>query len=287
MENKSNEDCIVYLKKLPDKCINSIILDPPYYHVVKEHWDNVWKSMNEYLLWIDEIVKELERVSKYSCSLWIFGFPYQLSFIIPIFEKYNFTYRQHITINKGMKSVAGRTSNKLKMFPTATEYLLYFHKESRPIIRDILQTKQKELKLKSSDINLKLGKAINGGGTWSSIAGKKQKTLQYPTKEDWVKLQSLLGFSEKYEDYVYKFNIIPGLTDVWDDINFYDKTIEKKHPTQKPYKLIERLIECSTDPQDTVLDIFMGSGMTAYVCKKMNRIFYGCEIESKYFNNSL
>lgn len=287
MENKSNEDCIVYLKKLPDKSINSIILDPPYYQVVKEHWDNAWKNINEYLLWIDEIVKELERVSKYSCSLWIFGFPYQLSFIIPIFEKYNFTYRQHITINKGMKSVAGRTSNKLKMFPTATEYLLYFHKECRPIIRDILQAKQKELKLKSSDINLKLGKAINGGGTWSSIAGKKQKTLQYPTKEDWVKLQSLLGFSEKYEDYVYKFNIIPGLTDVWDDINFYDKTIEKKHPTQKPYKLIERLIECSTDPQDTVLDIFMGSGMTAYVCKKMNRIFYGCEIESKYFNNSL
>jgi DNA modification methylase len=283
-----NKDCLIYLKDMEPQTIDLIVLDPPYYQVVKEDWDNIWKSMDEYLLWIENVVKELERVSKYSCSVWLFGYAYQLGYIIPIFEKYGFTYRQHITINKGLRSVAGRTSAKLKMFPTVTEHIIYFHKEARPTIRDILQKRQKETKIKSSDINLQLGKAINGGGTWSCIAGKKQKTLQYPTKEDWNKLNEIFGgIDEKYDDLVYKFNIEQGITDVWDDINFYDKSIKRLHPTQKPYSLIERIIKCSTNEGDNVLDIFMGSCMTAYVCNKTNRNFYGCELEKKYFENNL
>ena len=149
--------------KIKRKEIDCIILDPPYYNVVNEKWDKQWKTMEEYLEWIEKILKELDRISKYSCSFWLFGFPYQLSFIIPLVEKYNFTYRQHIVINKGMKSVAGRTSNKLKMFPTATEYIIFFHKEARPFLRDFLEEKKKEKNLGSKEINEYLGKASNGG----------------------------------------------------------------------------------------------------------------------------
>jgi len=283
-----NLDCIEYLKQMKKETIDTIILDPPYFNVVNEKWDKQWKSMQEYTLWIENIIKELDRVSKYSCSFWIFGYAYQLSYIIPIIEKYNFTYRQHIVIDKGMKSVAGRTSNKLKMFPTATEYIVYFHKEARPILKRFFQDKQEEKKIKSGDINKHLGKAINGGGTWSTIAGKKQKNIQYPTREDWDKLQELFGtFDIKYEDYVYKFNIEPKLTDVWNDINFYDRKYKKYHPTQKPYKLIERLVKASSNENDNVLDIFMGSGMTAKVCVDLNRNYWGCELEQKYFENNL
>jgi DNA modification methylase len=282
-----NEDCISYLGKLNPKSIDNVILDPPYYKVVNEEWDNQWKDLNEYLEWMEDIIIQLTRVTKYSGSVWLFGYAYQLGYLIPIFEKHGFTYRQHITINKGIKSVAGRTSNKLKMFPTATEYLIYFHKEARHIIKKILQDNQKELKLKSSDINVHLGKAINGGGTWSTIAGLKQKNIQYPTREDWDKLKELKFILPEYNDYVYKFNIIPGLTDVWDDINFYDRSYKKYHPTQKPYKLIERIITCSSDENDNILDIFMGSGMSALVCKKLNRVFYGCESNLSYIESNL
>jgi len=227
-------------------------------------------------------------VSKYNCSLWIFGFPYQLSYIIPIVEKYGFKYRQHITINKGLRSVAGRTSNKLKMFPVATEYVIFFYKDAKDIIKKFLQNKQKEHNISSKDINIHLNKAINGGGTWSSIAGEKQKNIQYPTREDWNKLETLFGtFDIKYDDYIYTFNIEPKLTDVWNDINFYDKTYKKYHPTQKPYKLIERLIKCSSNEDMNVLDIFMGSCMTALVCKNLKRNYFGCELDNKYFNNNL
>lgn len=283
-----NLDCIEYLENIKEKEIDCIILDPPYFNVVNEKWDKQWKTMEDYLEWIEKILKELDRISKYSCSFWLFGYPYQLSFIIPIVEKYNFTYRQHIVINKGMKSVAGRTSNKLKMFPTATEYIVFFHKEARPFLRDFLQEKKKEKNLGSKEINEYLGKASNGGGTWSSIAGEKQKNLQYPTLEDWNKLNTLLGpFDLKYNDYVYKFNIEPKLIDVWDDINFYDRTFKKYHPTQKPYKLIERLIKTSSNENDTILDIFMGSGMTALVSRDLKRNFYGCELNESYFKENL
>lgn len=283
-----NEDCISYLKKLDDKSINTIVLDPPYFNVVNETWDKQWKSLQDYLDWIESIVQELERVSKYSCSVWLFGYAYQLGYLIPIFEKHGFTYRQHITIYKGIKSVAGRTSNKLKMFPTATEYLIYFHKEARPVLRDYLQSKKKEFEVSSKDINEFLGKASNGGGTWSSIAGLKQKTLQYPTREDWDKLQELFGrFDLNYDDYVFKFKLISGLTDVWSDIDFYDKTYKKIHPTQKPYKLIERILSCSTEEGFNVLDPFMGSGMTALVCQDLKLNYYGCEISEEYMSKKL
>ena len=275
----------LYLQKIK---IDLVILDPPYFNVVNEKWDKQWNSLDDYLKWLENIIFKIEKVVKNNCTFWIFGFIYQLSFIIPIMEKHGFTYRQHIALNKGLRSVAGRTSNKLKMFPVASEYIIYFYKDSRNFIKKYLQNKQKEHNIKSSDINLKLGKAINGGGTWSTIAGKKQKNIQYPTREDWDKLQEIFGeFDIKYDDNVYTFNIETKLTDIWNDINFYDKTYKKLHPTQKPYKLIERLINCSTNENYNVLDPFMGSGMTGLVCQNKNRNYYGCELDKKYFKNNL
>ena len=282
------EDCNDFMKKLEPRSIDTVILDPPYFNVVNEKWDTQWKDLEEYLAWFKPIIQEISRISKHSCSLWLFGYAYQLSYLIPIVEAQGFTYRQHITIDKGLRSVAGRTSNKLKMFPTATEYVVYFHKESRGLIREYLQKKQAETKKSSKDINLHLGKAINGGGTWSTIAGVKQKNIQYPTREDWDKLSDLFGdMTMNYDDMVFKFNPIQGLTDVWTDINFYDTKFPKKHPTQKPFKLIERLLLCSTDEGDVILDPFMGSCMTGLVCKKHGRHFIGCEKEETYAENNL
>ena len=276
-----NKDVSEYLDTLPDTSVNTIVLDPPYYRVVDEEWDKQWKTFDDYLKWMDSVVHKLSRVSKHSASVWLFGMAYQLGFLIPIFEKYGFTYRQHIAIDKGMKSAAGRTSSKLKMFPTVTEYIVYFHKESRPLIKEYLQTKLKESKKTPLEINTALGMATNGGGKWSTIAGIRQKNIQYPTREDWESLTPLLNLEWKYDDYVFKFNLPTGLTDVWSDIKFQEKG--RIHPTQKPAQLIERIVKCSSDVGDIVLDPFMGSGQTARVCKKLGISYIGCEIDAKYY----
>ena len=64
---------------------------------------------------------------------------------------------------------------------------------------------------------------------------------------------------------------------------------EKKfgyHPTQKPEALLERIIKACSNPGDTVLDPFNGSGTTCFVAKKLNRKYIGIEKEKEYFNIS-
>lgn len=54
------------------------------------------------------------------------------------------------------------------------------------------------------------------------------------------------------------------------------------HPTQKPLKLFEYLIKTYTEPNDLILDPFLGSGTTAVACKKLNRRYIGIEISPEY-----
>ncbi len=54
------------------------------------------------------------------------------------------------------------------------------------------------------------------------------------------------------------------------------------HPTQKPEKLIAKLILASSNPNDFVFDPFFGSGTTCVVAKKLNRKFSGIEQEPDY-----
>ena len=83
------------------------------------------------------------------------------------------------------------------------------------------------------------------------------------------------------------FNIIKGLTDVWNDIYFYDRKVKKIHSTQKPLPLIDRLVLASSNEKDLVVDPFMGSGTTAISCIDNNRRYSGCEIDEEYYENLL
>lgn len=57
---------------------------------------------------------------------------------------------------------------------------------------------------------------------------------------------------------------------------------DKQHPTEKPLKLFEYLIESSSNAGDVVLDPCLGSGTTAVACKKLNRNYIGIEISEEY-----
>jgi len=54
------------------------------------------------------------------------------------------------------------------------------------------------------------------------------------------------------------------------------------HPTQKPEKVIEWLLEIGSRENGLVLDLFSGSGTTSRVDKKMDRNFIGIEAEDEY-----
>jgi len=56
-----------------------------------------------------------------------------------------------------------------------------------------------------------------------------------------------------------------------------------EHPTQKPLKLVMDWVSKFTDPNEIILDPFMGSGTTGVACAKLGRRFIGIEKRPDYF----
>ena len=73
-------------------------------------------------------------------------------------------------------------------------------------------------------------------------------------------------------------------SNLWDDISipFWSMPENTPHPTQKPEKLIAKLILASSRPDDIVFDPFLGSGTTSVVAKKLNRRYCGVEINTDF-----
>ena len=61
---------------------------------------------------------------------------------------------------------------------------------------------------------------------------------------------------------------------------------EKIHPTQKPVKLLKKLISIFTDEGDVVIDPVAGSGSTLVAAIEMNRKAYGFEIKKDFYNKA-
>lgn len=73
-------------------------------------------------------------------------------------------------------------------------------------------------------------------------------------------------------------------SNIWTDITipFWSMQENTDHPTQKPEKLIAKLVLASSQPGGFVFDPFLGSGTTAVVCKKLGRRFMGVEHNIEY-----
>jgi site-specific DNA-methyltransferase (adenine-specific) len=73
-------------------------------------------------------------------------------------------------------------------------------------------------------------------------------------------------------------------SNLWTDISvpFWSMPENTDHPTQKPEKLVAKLLLASTKPGDFVLDPFLGSGTTSVVAKKLGRRYLGIELDEQY-----
>jgi site-specific DNA-methyltransferase (adenine-specific) len=73
-------------------------------------------------------------------------------------------------------------------------------------------------------------------------------------------------------------------SNLWADITvpYWSMPENTDHPTQKPEKLLAKLILASSNPNDMVFDPFIGSGTTAVVAQKLNRRYFGIDINETY-----
>ena len=80
------------------------------------------------------------------------------------------------------------------------------------------------------------------------------------------------------DEYISKYTNYP--TSIWEFLS-EGKTV---HPTQKPIKLLEEIVNTFSNENDMVLDCCMGSGTTGVACMITNRKFIGIELDENYFN---
>jgi len=73
-------------------------------------------------------------------------------------------------------------------------------------------------------------------------------------------------------------------SNLWTDITipFWSMPENTDHPTQKPEKLVAKIILASSDKGDMVFDPFLGSGTTSVVAKKLGRKYLGVEMNDMY-----
>ena len=96
--------------------------------------------------------------------------------------------------------------------------------------------------------------------------------INYLTNSREIALLGVKGsnptFNSSYDNGIYHYPMASGKN--------------KFHPTQKNLELFEALIEKHSNPNDVVLDTFLGGGTTAIACHNKNRKFKGCEINKEY-----
>ena len=293
-------DGLELLDDLEKDSITLMILDLPYFKVIKNEWDNQWKTLDDYLDWCKEWFIKSERVLKDNGSLYYFNSQFKTIMAVDslIESCTELNFRQFITIDKGIASVAGRTSiDNLRSYPNASEYLAFYTfgdftgsemlsgtKLSQNPMAKYLKDEFKKAKIPPSRLRklfiTKTGRDCDCITNW--VLG-----YNFPSKQQYEKIKEYLNskcgseyLKHEYEDLRYPFNLQPGHTDVW-HFDFY-KERRHGHPTQKPFDLIKRIVLTSSNEGDIVCDPTMGTGTTMKVCKSRNRNFIGSEINPEY-----
>jgi DNA modification methylase len=299
-----NVDVLEGFKSIEDKSQDLIIVDPPYYKAINEKWDKQWKTEAEYLDWCKLWFNECVRVLKDTGSFYCYGnFDILSKQKVLIFDK-QLNFRQNITLDKGLKSIAGRTSDKLRMFPTASEYLLYFVKQGgyddRFLMadafiktREYLNSELSKSKLTIGDVSKLCGFSEKSNSSSVCFWFTSKYALMIP-KIHYEVLQNntncfLMNYnqlkqmynSEKiiYKNSRYNFNLPMATTDVWD---FTPDKVRYGHPTQKPQNICQRVVKASSNENDNVLIPFGGSGSEIVACQELKRNCIVFETESQY-----
>lgn len=279
-----NSDVSSFLNEEKDCSIDLAILDPPYWRVVNEKWDRQCKTEEDYICWVRQWSSELFQKMRYGGSIYLFGYFRTLSKLVSPLQSIGYQLRQQIVIDKGLRAVSGRATKDYKIFPNVTESCLLLIKDPYLYVKQILLDAKKANKFSSKEINEKIGVKSNGGGMWSIYTGENI-CRQIPTKEIWDKFSDVFQLKIDYCKISQTFNPIKGLTDVWTDINFYEE--DRIHPTQKPLKLIKRLIQTSSNEGDLIVDPFLGSSSSVIASIDMGREIHGCEKNKEYFDKSV
>ncbi len=241
-----------FLKKIENNTIDLIYIDPPFHSGVDyKEFNDRWSSLETYIEYMYVRIREMHRILKKTGSFYIHcdaNAVFDLKQTCDsIFGRDLF--RRMIIWNVG--SVSGFKS-QIKGWVRQHDTILFytksedftFHKQYTPYKKEYIN---KMFRYKDKD---------------GRLYRKRRDGKQY--------LDERLG------------NVVG---DVWDDIYSYQTRTRSKeylgYPTQKPEKLLERIILASSNEGELVADFFCGSGTTLIIAKHLRRNWIGVDNNSK------
>ncbi len=287
-------DILDGLNKIEKHTFDLVIADPPYNMGIDE-WDKIKDYKDFCKKWLNEVI----RVTKPNKAIWIFGNQHNIHIIRDILESNeDIRFRSQIIWNK---CVGIPNPNN---FSNLYEQILYFIKvPSTKILKefgDYIRNKRMKLNLTLKDI----GKLCDE--VWYHRGGHLyfETGLVVPTVKQYLKLKEVLKLDNNFDIYFdnhFIFNLESigvkwkydkdkrnkrgwkNCGDVW-NIPQLSGTFKERleHPTQKPIKLIRRMIKVSSIGGNLILDLFSGTGTTSIVSKQLSRKYIGFELEDKY-----
>ena len=244
------QDILKALPQMPESCADLLIIDPPYNHSISFGWSKFKQQQNssyeEYLRsWLPQAVKLLKpNASIYVCADWKSSASVQR-----VLEECGITLMNRITWQREKGRGAARNwKNAMEdiWFGVRNPKDYYFDLEAVKLRRHVKAPYKKDGQPKDWQQNEN---------------GEKVRATCPPNY--WNDCDP----TNAMDDLVVPFWSMPENTD---------------HPTQKPEKLIAKLILASCPKGGLVIDPFLGSGTTAVVAKKLGRHYCGIELNPEY-----
>ena len=218
----------------------------------------------------------------------------------PMQKENKITFRNLITWDKG--NGQGQLSEDLRMYPIADEKCLFVmcgqcgftekHENTEwviPIVEKI-KAKAKKYGLTPKDMRVAIGHSANGADHFTSF-----RIFRFPQREYYEKWFDDKGYDELKREYeelraeyykrkAYFDNTHDNMNNVWhfDRAGKDEREHTGGHATPKPIALCSRAIKSSSREDETVLDLFGGSGSTLIACEQLNRKCFMCELNPKY-----
>jgi DNA modification methylase len=303
-------DNLEQLKKLPDACIDLIYIDPPFnsnrnYEVfwgeTKEmrSFEDRHESTKAYIEYMRPRCVELARVLKKTGSFYYHcdwhASHYVKVMLDQIFGENNFINEiiwkrqsSHNDAKQGSKHL-GRVHDSIFLYSGSSDdykfkhlYEAYDEEYVEKAYRHIEPGTGRRYRL--GDLTAPGGGAPSKGNPHYEFLGVT-RYWRY-SKENMEELyrngriiQTKPGTVPAYKRYLDEGKGVP-LGSVWDDINpIHSSDAERLgYPTQKPLKLLERILEISSEENDIVLDAFCGCGTALVAAQKLKRQWIGIDI---------
>lgn len=270
-----NEDCLEGMKRIPDKTVDAIVTDPPYLYL-KHKLDREWDE--------DAVFEQWNRILKDDGFIVIFGRGISFYRWNTKLSELGFKFKEEIIWNKRYS-----TSSVLpiqRMHETIS--ILTKNGKVRKNKIPYLEIKQYQLDRMQNDLK-RLASALGNEKSFSELKSfvddrvENWENAPYKTKGG-ITISGGKGLDRSV---ITARSIIVGQDEQSIIEVPRDNRSQNIHETQKPVRLLERLMNLVTDKDDVVLDPFSGSASTAIACQNLNRNYIGFEIDKEYYDKSL